>query len=175
MPAFIDLTGQRFGKLTVVERAGKAHTSVLWSCRCDCGNIVQVPSTSLRKGATKSCGCTQYRWLSEQKPSMTHGGARVGKKERLYRVWCAMIERCENPNNIHYHLYGGRGISVCPEWRRDYAAFREWAMTSGYDPFAPRGKCTIDRIDNNSLYAPYNCRWVDNKIQCSNKRTRGEA
>ena len=99
--------------------------------------------------------------------TMKHGFSR----ERLYKsVWAAMNQRCHNPNYHHYHLYGGRGISVCDEWRHDYLAFREWAMANGYDPDAPYGKCTIDRIDVNGNYEPSNCRFVTMMEQSKNKR-----
>ena len=81
-----------------------------------------------------------------------------------------MKERCYSPKHNRFKDYGGRGIKICEEWRNNYAAFREWAMANGYDPEAPRGACTIDRIDINGNYCPENCRWVDNKTQCDNKR-----
>lgn len=166
MGAAIDLTGQQFGSLIVIERVGKYRTSIIWSCKCDCGNITQILSNALRRGSTKSCGCTQYDWLKERKPSMTHGG----KKERLYRVWCGMIERCNNPNHNRFSRYGGRGIQVCSDWKNNYIMFRDWALSNGYNPQANRGECTIDRIDPDGSYGPENCRWVDMKVQNNNKR-----
>lgn len=174
MSAFIDLTGQRFGKLTVIcENGRKYHSAAVWLCKCDCGREVSVLAGSLRRGASTSCGCAQNKWLSERKIAEKHGGARTtphGGKERLYRVWCGMKERCYSPKHNRYENYGGRGISVCDEWRDNYSAFREWALAHGYTPEAPRGACTIDRIDVNGDYCPGNCRWVDNKTQCNNKR-----
>ena len=98
---------------------------------------------------------------------MKHGFSR----ERLYRsVWSAINQRCHNPNYHHFYLYGGRGIMVCDEWRYNYLAFRKWALDHGYDPTAPYGKCTIDRIDVNGNYEPGNCRFVTLLEQSHNRR-----
>lgn len=97
----------------------------------------------------------------------THGG----HGSRLYPIWTAMLARCYHPQNKSFHNYGGRGITVCDEWRNSYEAFRDWALATGYDEKAPRGQCTIDRIDVNGNYCPENCHWVDMKTQAANKRT----
>lgn len=100
-----------------------------------------------------------------------HGFKHGYSRERLYKsVWSSIIQRCTNPNYHHFYLYGGRGIKICDEWRYDYPAFRKWALENGYDPEAPYGKCTIDRIDVNGDYKPENCRFVTMLEQSHNKR-----
>ena len=91
-------------------------------------------------------------------------------KKRLYAVWMSMKQRCLNPRNQKYKNYGARGIKVCDEWKKSYKTFETWAYANGYDDVAPKGECTIDRINVNGNYEPNNCRWVNSKIQGNNKR-----
>lgn len=160
-----NLTGQRFGKLVALRCVGKdRHNNAVWLCRCDCGCEKEIVSRALVSGSSRSCGCLETGKFINGKPHR-HGGS----GERLYRVWGDMRNRCYDKNRKCYPSYGGRGIKVCDEWLHDYAAFREWAMRSGYDPNAPRGACTLDRIDNDGDYCPENCRWVSMDVQRWNK------
>ena len=164
----LDLRGQRFGRLVVVERAEKAKCGATrWHCRCDCGKHVVVQYSNLKNGFTQSCGCLNVENLIKR--NYKHGGDCRPRAELLYRVWRGMIGRCNDPKNISFKDYGAKGVSICHEWM-EYGIFREWALKNGYDESAARGKCTIDRIDTFGNYEPGNCRWVSMKIQNSNKR-----
>lgn len=165
---FYDLTGQRFGRLTVIERHGSdRHGLATWRCLCDCGNEHICRGRVLRLGKTISCGCVNQEL--RKKRTTKHDKRRT----RIYGVWTSMKNRCYNPKSNRYHRYGARGITVCDEWRENFQAFYDWAMTNGYDENASKGKCTIDRIDNDKGYSPDNCRWVDMKEQSKNKSKRG--
>lgn len=164
-----DLTGQCFGRLTVVERAGSNKRGhAMWKCRCDCGNEVIVVGYSLTGGKSKSCGCSHHNKIVGGR-NRKHGL----RYTRLYGVWFGMKARCYNPHYNEYQRYGGRGITICDEWREDFQAFHDWAMANGYDETAPYGQCTIDRIDNDKGYSPDNCRWVDLKTQRNNRSHSG--
>lgn len=160
MPRLIDLTGQRFGRLVVVERVeNSADGRARWLCRCDCGQSKTVLDEHLKKGRTKSCGCAKSE--SSSKRFKKHGG----RNSKLYRIWSNMKDRCNNPDCKVYSDYGGRGIKVCKEWIDDFSAFQKWALANGY-----KEGLTIDRKDNDKGYSPDNCRWTDRKIQGNNKR-----
>lgn len=225
MSRLVDLTGQRFGTLTVLRKSSViAKSGAAWDCQCDCGRITTVTSANLKSGNTRSCGCQQRRLNEKDLAGMTFGNLQAIRKSskrsgtnpvwecicscgtvtaviqenllnghtrscgclkfdlaslttkhgmsstRLYHVWRGMIARCEYPSHDSYPYYGGMGIKVCDEWRHDFQAFFDWAMAAGYDPEAPFGECTIDRIDVNGDYEPCNCRWVSIDVQAKNKR-----
>lgn len=153
-----NLAGKRFGRLKVIKENGRGSSgAVAWLCECECGNQVTVEGHALVRGKNKSCGCL-------------HGENHGFSDDRLYAVWQTMKRRCDLPTNEKYPAYGGRGITVCEEWANSFKAFREWALSNGYDYNAPYGVCTIDRIDVDGNYCPENCRWVDMATQSKNKR-----
>lgn len=151
---FIDLTGQKFNRLTVVKYHGKigAAKAIAWVCSCDCGKALIVSSASLKSGKQKSCGCLRKEF------KVVHGGYKL----RAFRIWASMKQRCLNPEANGYSDYGGRGIKVCEAWLE----FANFLADMGE---APAGM-SIDRIDVNGDYEPGNCRWVTGKTQGQNRR-----
>ena len=160
-----DLTGKRFGYLTVIERSANhirpnGYKEVMWKCRCDCGKEVIRSAKTLKRYNRCSCGCMKSTVTREH--ATTHGCTNT----RLFRIWSGIKTRCNNPNDQHWDDYGGRGITICKEWKNDFVAFKNWAESNGYSD-----DLTIDRINVNGNYCPENCRWVNWKVQENNKRT----
>lgn len=166
MERAIDLTQQKFGKLTVIGRDDsqeKSRNRAYWLCQCECGNITSVRSDSLRSGAIRSCGCLKK---AQDKINLAKSGKRTIENRRLYDCWVDMKRRCYNIHNKRYHRYGGRGITVCDEWKNSFASFYAWSLNNGYTD-----ELTLDRIDNDKSYAPDNCRWATRKEQSTNRST----
>lgn len=143
--------GQRFGLWTVVREAQRRANYRYWLCRCDCGVEREVAQYTLTRGRTKSCRCT----------FTTHGEA---NKTNEYLIWRGMLQRCRDPKAPEFPRYGGRGIRVCARWR-DYANF---LADMGRRPSKQH---SLDRIDNDGWYEPFNVRWATDAEQNSNKRT----
>lgn len=154
-----NLIGQKFGRLTVVEHAGRKNRHVLLKCHCDCGNDVICYQYNLLRGSSTSCGCLRSYYARQSRNC--HGES----YSRLYQEWSRMKTRCYNPNTKDYKNYGARGIVVCDEWQT-FWPFREWAYASGYSD-----NLTIERINVNGNYCPENCKWITHAEQASNKRT----
>ena len=159
----VDLTGQRFGRLTVVEiayrkRDQQGDMRIFWSCKCDCGNTCIVSRNNLRKGSTKSCGCLREEVSHKGK---THGmyGTRIN------RIWNGMKSRCSYSSCQDYKYYGGKGVTYCEEWK-NFSSFYEWAMENGY-----QDGMSLERIDVNGNYEPSNCKWVSPREQRYNMTT----
>ena len=164
-----DLTGQKFGRLTVIKQSGfgdkNKHGSryAKWLCKCDCGNYCERTTDILKKSRNDhSCGCLAKEHLDDMaKANTTHGMT----GSRLYGCYKGMMSRCYRPKDIHYNAYGKRGITVCKEWKNKPKAFIEWALANGYSD-----DLTIERIDVNGNYEPSNCTWIPMSEQYDNKR-----
>lgn len=163
----VDLIGERFGRLVVVEEdepyiSPAGYKKVKWMCRCACGSMTSVAGGSLSTGKTKSCGCLNKE--ASRARATKHGLA----QHPLYRVWNGIKDRCLNPKTKCYKHYGGRGIFICQEWRDDFKVFYDWSIKNGY-----KEGLEIDRADTNKGYSPDNCRFVTHSQNMMNTRSRG--
>lgn len=169
MPKLINIVGNRYGELTVIRLADiRLKKRPAWECLCDCGKSRIVMGEQLRGGMAASCGTHRTKKFMEyaKKGSANRSPFTKGTNthSRLYSLWKAMLCRCNNPKHEAYSRYGGRGIVVCEAWGK-FAGFREWALSNGY-----ADDLTIDRVDNDGIYEPSNCRWIPFKDQSRNKR-----
>ena len=164
-----DLTGQKFGRLTVIEQHGFGKPNkngsryAMWYCKCDCGNYCERDTATLKEKCNHSCGCLAKEHLKDMaNGNITHGMTGT----RLYGCYKGMLSRCYREKDIHYKAYGDRGITVCDEWKNNAKAFIDWALTHGYSD-----NLTIERIDVNGNYEPSNCTWIPMSEQYKNKQS----
>jgi hypothetical protein len=165
----MDLTGKRFGKITVITISNyELGKGVRWDCKCDCGKEFSTLGINLRTGNTKSCGCLKIESLKTtvREKITKHGHCAGGRNSRAYQVWAGMIDRCSRASHEAYENYGGRGIKVCERWLH---SFENFLADMGEKPTP---KHSLDRFPNNDgNYEPSNCRWATKSQQQFNRRT----
>lgn len=153
------MIGQKYNYLTIVDEYKNERSQVICICKCDCGNESKVPLYKLKSGRIKSCGCMKSKLISDA--CKKHGG----RQTNLYSKWCGIKRRCFNKNDSHYESYGGRGISMCDEWKESFSEFEKWAKQNVY-----KKGLSLERIDVNGDYCPSNCTWIKLEEQAKNKR-----
>lgn len=151
MPIFINLAGQQFGNWTVIKRVETNKRNIHWYCVCDCGNEGIIAGHKLNNGKTRSCGCSKK----------SHGLS----DHKFYNTWYLMIYRCFNASCKKYQYYGGRGITVCDEWKNNPKSFLDWCDLQEPIP----ENYSLDRINNEKNYCPDNCRFASKKEQVLNR------
>ena len=159
MPTLQNLIGEKFNKLTVIERDATHKSRPYWICKCVCGNTVSVRADLLKSGNTKACGCLYNK----------HNQALQGNHSRIYSIYHDIKKRCYNAKCKSYKFYGAKGITICDEWLGDngFINFYNWSVKNGYSD-----KLSIDRIKSNMPYSPNNCRWAEWGIQANNKSNK---
>lgn len=157
----IDITNHKFGRWTVLHRAGSVRRDSAWKVRCECGFERVISGGELRRGKSKSCGC--YAREQSSKRAKTHGHTANGKVSGEWKSWMSMLDRCRNPNHPQYANYGARGISVCDRWADSFDNFL-------FDMGPRPPKTSIGRKNNNGNYEPDNCRWESVEQQQNNRR-----
>lgn len=159
-----DLSGSKFGRLAVLERAPNIGTKTCWWCRCQCGRVVAIQTYLMTSGNTQSCGCLKQERVREGgKKNRVHGEGHGENITPEYRSWRSMRSRCLNPNVKEYPYYGGRGIKICKRWD-DYRLFLK---DMGRRPSI---KHSLERLNVNRNYTPDNCRWATHAEQQVNRR-----
>jgi hypothetical protein len=153
-PQFCDITGEVYGRVEAMRYAGvqlspKGKRTSMWVCRCLCGKEFTASGNNLKRGNTKTCGCSRGSHKMSDSPE--------------WEAWSAITQRCTNPKNPGFRNYGGRGISVCKRWRQ----FENFFVDMGVRPEG----YSIDRTNNEGNYEPSNCKWVLNRLQHRNKRS----
>lgn len=160
----LNLLGQKFGRLVVIERAeNNKHGQTRWKCKCDCGKFTVVAASDLKNGKIKSCGCLSHELTAKRS---TKHGLRYTPN---YKRWLHIKDRCLNPHNKDFNRYGGRGIKIYEEWVDDFKAFHDYVSILPH--FGEKGY-SLDRIDNDGNYEPNNLRWATKKQQANNREVK---
>lgn len=170
MGKFIDITGKRFGLVSILRKTDERtkDNRIVWECRCDCGKVLFRSAKDLKSGHTKSCGCFRDEVVKNNNPNTRHSL----RYHPLYKKLMDMKSRCYNKNNKRYYLYGERGIKICKGWLDSIQAFVDWATKTGWTK-----EMTIDRIDSNKDYCPENCQWLtrsEHSIKTNIERSGGK-